>query len=78
MRPTMSRTSTAPTAFRRRRGMQADVGQAGQVVRAGRVVRAVRAEIAGRADGGGAVDGVPVDPAAGHRAAETARDSQLR
>jgi hypothetical protein len=52
--------------------MQADVGLADQAVRAG---RAVRAEIAGRADGGGAVDGVPVDPAAGHRAAvETANN----
>ena len=75
MRRMTSRTSTAPMVFRRLRGMQADVGLADQAVRAG---RAVRAEIAGRADGGGAVDGVPVAPAAGHRAAETARDSQLR
>jgi len=72
--PTMSRTSTAPTAFRRRRGMQADVGQAGQVVRAGRVVRAVRAEIAGRADGGGAVDGVRWPRRRVTGRSETARD----
>ena len=51
--------------------MQADAGQADLLEDAD---QAVRAAIAGRADGGGAVDGVLVGRAAGHRAAETARD----
>jgi hypothetical protein len=71
MRRMTSRTSTAPMVFRRLRGMQADVGLADQAVRAGRAV----AEIVVPADGGGGADGVPVDPAAGHRAAaETANN----
>jgi hypothetical protein len=68
MRRMTSRTSTAPMAFRRRRATLADVGLAGQAEGAGRAEAAivVPADAAGAADGGLA--------AAGHRAAETARD----
>ena len=68
MRRTTSRTSTAPIAFRRRRATQADVGLAGLAEGAGRAVAAIVVP----ADGGGAAEGGPA--AAGHRAAETARD----
>ena len=55
MRPTMSRTSTAPMEFRPRRAKHPDAGLADLAEGAGRV----EAEIAGRADDGGAADGVP-------------------
>ena len=54
--------------FRSRRATQADVGLAGLAEGAGRAVAAIVVP----ADGGGAAEGGPA--AAGHRAAETARD----